>query len=92
MTLQPLFPGKTEGSQFIEQVSVLGLPRQSELKKMSSAISSTMLELVQRLDDMPTMDFKKILPYNDYSKQEIAEAADLISKMLRWNPSDRISC
>ena len=51
-----------------------------------------MLELVQRLDDMPTMDFKKILPYNDYSKQEIAEAADLISKMLRWVPSDRISC
>jgi glycogen synthase kinase 3 beta len=66
MTLQPLFPGKTEGSQFIEQVSVLGLPRQSDLKKMSGAISPTMLELVQRLDDMPTMDFKKILPYNDY--------------------------
>ena len=92
MTLQPLFPGKTEGSQFIEQVSVLGLPRQSELKKMSGAISQTMLELVQRLDDLPNMDFKKILPYNDYSKLDIAEAADLISKMLKWTPNDRISC
>ena len=68
MTLQPLFPGKTEGSQFIEQVSVLGLPKQSDLKKMSGAISSTMLELVQRLDDMPILSFAKILPYNDYQK------------------------
>jgi len=26
ITLRPLFPGKTEGSQLIEQVAILGLP------------------------------------------------------------------
>lgn len=26
LTLRPLFPGKTEGSQLIEQVAILGLP------------------------------------------------------------------
>lgn len=45
-----------------------------------------MLDLVQRLDDMPTIDIKKILPHADYSKDDIAEAADLISKMLKWVP------
>lgn len=92
MTLQPLFPGKTEGSQFIEQVSVLGLPKKGELQKMSGAISPNMLDLVQRLDDMPTIDLKKILPYADYPKQDITEAADLISKMLKWVPQERITC
>lgn len=35
LTLRPLFPGKTEGSQLIEQVAVLGLPSREELKSMS---------------------------------------------------------
>ena len=35
MTLRPLFPGKTEGSQFIEQVAVLGLPTKQMLSKIS---------------------------------------------------------
>ena len=26
MTLRPMFPGKTEGSQLIEQIAILGLP------------------------------------------------------------------
>lgn len=36
MTLRPLFPGKTEGSQFIEQVAILGLPSKQVLQKMST--------------------------------------------------------
>jgi len=36
LTLRPLFPGKTEGSQLIEQVAVLGLPRKEELMAMST--------------------------------------------------------
>ena len=59
---------------------------------MSGAISPNMLDLVQRLDDMPTIDIKKILPHADYSKDDIAEAADLISKMLKWVPQERIKC
>jgi len=26
LTLRPIFPGKTEGSQLIEQIAILGLP------------------------------------------------------------------
>lgn len=66
MTLQPLFPGKTEGSQFIEQVSVLGLPKVETLRQMSSCISQTMIDLVHRLDEVPPLDLKKLLPYLDY--------------------------
>lgn len=36
MTLRPLFPGKTEGSQFLEQVAILGLPSANTLKRISS--------------------------------------------------------
>ena len=36
MTLRPLFPGKTEGSQFIEQVAILGLPSREEMGKIST--------------------------------------------------------
>lgn len=35
MTLRPLFPGKTEGSQIIEQIAILGLPSEDELYGMS---------------------------------------------------------
>jgi hypothetical protein len=39
---------------------------------------------------MPSKDFCTILPHKDYSKKDIEESADLISKMLQWVPEDRI--
>lgn len=92
MTLRPLFPGKTEGSQFIEQVAILGLPSKKTLMNMSSQITQNTVELVQKLDDMPGTEFKKILPYKDYEAEDIEDAADLIGKMLKWVPSERIDC
>lgn len=35
LTQRPLFPGKTEGSQMIEQCAILGLPTRDQLQKMS---------------------------------------------------------
>lgn len=46
MTLRPLFPGKTEGSQFIEQVAILGLPNKKTLMNMSKQITPNTVELV----------------------------------------------
>ena len=47
---------------------------------------------MQKLDDMPKKDMKTILPYKDYNEDDIKLAADLITKMLKWVPSERISC
>lgn len=35
LTRRPIFPGKTEGSQLIEQIAILGLPTAEELAGMS---------------------------------------------------------
>jgi hypothetical protein len=59
---------------------------------MSKQITQNTVELVNKLDDIPPKDFKKVLPYNDYHKNDIEDAADLISKMLKWIPKDRIDC
>ena len=32
LTKRPIFPGKTEGSQLIEQIAILGLPTRQELE------------------------------------------------------------
>ena len=92
MTLRPMFPGKTEGSQLIEQIAILGLPSKEVMKKMSNQISNTTIDLVHKLDDLPARRMTTILPHKDYLKKDIEEAADLLSKLLTWIPSERISC
>lgn len=39
LTLRPIFPGKTEGSQLIEQVAILGMPSKEQLKGMSKQMT-----------------------------------------------------
>lgn len=92
MTLRPLFPGKTEGSQLIEQVAVLGLPSIEILRKMSEQITQTTIDLVHKLDDLQKVNLQQILPYKDYNQPDIIDAADLIGKMLKWVPGERITC
>lgn len=58
---------------------------------MSTQITDTTINLVHKLDDMPQRPFETILP-RDYSEKERKQAADLISKMLKWVPGERISC
>lgn len=62
LTLRPLFPGKTEGSQLIEQVAVLGLPSKEDLQNMSTQMTKDTINLVHKLDDIPKKDFAHILP------------------------------
>ncbi len=70
MTLRPLFPGKTEGSQLIEQVAVLGLPSKEELHAMSTQMTKDTINLVHKLDDIPKKDFKHILPKDSMTDKE----------------------
>jgi serine/threonine protein kinase len=92
LKLMPLFPGKTEGSQLIEQIAILGLPSKETMFMMSKQMSPNTVELVHKLDDMPPQSIADILPFKDYSRKDIEEAADLIQKMLQWVPNQRISC
>jgi len=70
LTLRPLFPGKTEGSQLIEQVAVLGLPTKDQLQRMSIQMTKDTINLVHKLDDIPKKDFKLILPKDHMTAKE----------------------
>ena len=50
-----------------------------------------MIDLVHKLDDMPRVDLRKIIP-KDYNKRDVEEAADLMDQMLKWVPSERLTC
>lgn len=60
--MRPLFPGKTEGSQLIEQIAVLGLPAKEDLLNMSTQMTQETINLVHKIDDIPKKDFVNILP------------------------------
>ena len=60
---------------------------------MSRQIDQAKIDLVHKVDDMPKKKFIDILPQTDaYSKPDLVNAADLLTKMLDWVPSKRISC
>ena len=60
---------------------------------MSRQIDQAKIDLVHKVDDMPKKNFTDILPKpNPYTKLDLDDAADLLTKMLDWVPSKRISC
>lgn len=59
---------------------------------MSAQMTKDTINLVHRLDDIPKKDFKNILPKDSMSDKERIQAADLIDKLLKWNPSERLTC
>ena len=50
MTLKPIFAGKTEGSQLLEQIAVLGLPAEDTLRRISATMAEENVKLVNKLD------------------------------------------
>jgi hypothetical protein len=61
---------------------------------MSRQIDQAKIDLVHKVDDMPKKNFIDILPQigTTYTTQDLTNAADLLTKMLDWVPSKRISC
>ena len=66
LTRRPIFPGKTEGSQLIEQIAILGLPTREELAAMSPQMTPHTIEQVHKLDNIQRRDFKAIIAHNSY--------------------------
>ena len=66
LTRRPIFPGKTEGSQLIEQIAILGLPSAEELGGMSPQMTHQTIEQVHKLDNIQRRDFRRIIHNPDY--------------------------
>lgn len=50
------------------------------------------MELVHKIDDMKKRDFKTIIPSAAYHAADVAQASDLLEKLLDWVPSKRYTC
>eukprot|EP00347_Sterkiella_histriomuscorum_P004333 403360846 len=87
----PLFPGDTEGLQILEQSCILGKPTSEEMQKLAQIIDPKIMTVVQNLQDLPRLDLAKLMNRNVYSEEDINQCVDLVFKMLRWCPSDRIT-
>jgi glycogen synthase kinase 3 beta len=87
-TLTPLFPGKTEGMQIFEHMSILGNPgkeyfAQFQLpKNYVEYFDGIKLEGIKKFDKLLNED-------NYYSEDDVKNSADLILNMLKWNYNKR---
>ena len=89
-TLSPLFPGKTEGLQLFEHMSLLGKPEQKYFERFN--IPESYLEFFRKMKDIDAVDIRNVLnETGKYDDRDISEAADLIMKMLYWEPERRVS-
>lgn len=92
LTRTPTFPGDTEGLQILEQAVILGTPTEEDYKNLSDLVEPKALSILRKATVIPKLDITKIIRKDWYGEEEeVIMAADLIDKMLRWVPSDRIS-
>ena len=66
LTLRPLFPGQTEGSQILEQIAILGRPTQEQVYKFGNKISHDTVKMIMAIDDIPKRQFKDVIPKDHY--------------------------
>mmetsp|Transcript_19754 Transcript_19754/g.17464 ORF Transcript_19754/g.17464 Transcript_19754/m.17464 type:complete len:310 (+) Transcript_19754:26-955(+) len=90
LMLKPIFPGKTEGSQFLEQMALLGTPTEEDYEQMASNIPKTTKKLLGQLENFERKDIADLIP-SHYHKRDRKKVVDLIEKCLLWDPKARIS-
>jgi serine/threonine protein kinase len=89
-TMTPIFPGKTEGLQFFEHMCVLGKPTKEYLKKFN--LPTQFQNFFDNMDEIVPYDLTKLLNKSrNYYDDEVRQAADLLSKVICWEPSERLS-
>lgn len=79
---KPIFAGKDYVDQIARINNVLGSPKDSTIAKVGSERAKT---YVQSLPKMPAVPLAKMYP------NASPEAVDLLSKMLTWDPDERIT-
>ena len=90
LTLKPLFPGKTEGSQLLEQMAILGTPTKYQYERMASNIPKTTVKMLNQLENFEKKSLAGMMS-KCYKKREIKQAVDLIESMLEWDPQGRVT-
>lgn len=79
---KPLFPGRSTTHQLELILEVTGDPSKEDIAATHSQFTDTMLRNIRRSDRKP---LSKLLP------QAPPEAVDLMEKLLRFNPNERLS-
>lgn len=82
MGRKPLFPGKDTGGQVDLIFSVLGTPSYKDLQFIQRVEAK---KYITKLRIVPKVPFSKLYPKAN------PQALDLLEKMLKFNPNDRIS-
>lgn len=91
ITRTPLFPGDTEGLQILEQCCVLGTPKPEEIEKLKETVEERVLSIFKKTQQQEKIALNLLFSKEKYGETAVEQAADLVSSMLRWVPSDRIS-
>ena len=89
-TLIPLFPGKSEGLQIFEHITVLGNPGKEYFSQFK--LPKDFIEYLSGIEFKGIVKFEKLLNADKfYSYKEVKNAANLILNMLKWNHKERYS-
>ena len=54
-------------------------------------VEEKVLQVVKKAASLQAIPFEKLFNKERYGTTDVQDAADLVSRMLRWVPSDRIS-
>ena len=87
-TLNPIFPGKSEGLQIFEIIMVLGKPSCKYFDKFN--LPESIKENFISLEEFKPQDLNKILnKYNAYDKDFVKQACDLLINLIKFDASER---
>jgi glycogen synthase kinase 3 beta len=87
-TLNALFPGKSEGLQIFEIIMVMGKPNNKFWNKFN--VPEHIKESFISLEDFKPQDLKSILnKYNEYDKEFVKQASDLLGHLIQMDPENR---
>jgi serine/threonine protein kinase len=93
MALKPAFEAKSDGFIFFEHCYLIGSPTQEQcnflFQNLPEEVKSE-LGVFLNSSNIPKIDLKEVFP-PFYSTKEKYLACDLIQKLLRWDPAERLS-